>query len=269
LRFLIALLCAVSFAPGPAALAQGKLGIVVLHGKRGIPDESFITDIVHPFERAGYFVDAPEVCWSQDRIYDRTFDDCMTDIDAAVARLRAKGSSSIVVGGLSTGGFGALGYGARRPGLAGIMSLAPTPHTHHIGENKGMPESIARARQLFASGHADERNRFADWTTQRNGPSGTGGRFEIEVTTTPRIYLSFMEPDGPASEEANIARLSAPLFMAWSLTDVTQQRDDELFALAPANPLNRKVLVDSDHMGTGAAAVPAMLVWLKTLPPPR
>jgi pimeloyl-ACP methyl ester carboxylesterase len=253
---------------GRAQTAE-PFGVVLLHGKRGVPWNRFtgLDDLAAALRGAGYKVEIPEMCWSGRRIYDEDFDSCMGDVDAAVERLKKAGATAIVVAGLSLGGSGALGYGARRDGLAGIMAFAPTPNTHIFANLPGMPESIARAKQLVAAGQGDRPAEFTDWTNDRRGPIETGGRYAITITATPRIYLSFADADGPADEEVNIARLKAPLLMVWSDRDPNARTDDALFARAPANPLNEHMIVSSDHMGTADVSVHMALAWLKTLKP--
>ena len=55
--------------------------------------------------------------WSFHRRYAATYDQAMTEIDAAVAELKAKGARRIVVIGHSLGANAAIGYAARRRGL--------------------------------------------------------------------------------------------------------------------------------------------------------
>jgi pimeloyl-ACP methyl ester carboxylesterase len=47
------------------------------------------------------------------------------DVDAAIARLRARGVTQIVVGGMSMGGNSALAYAATHPDVAGVIAMAP------------------------------------------------------------------------------------------------------------------------------------------------
>jgi pimeloyl-ACP methyl ester carboxylesterase len=269
--FLVGLVAAAIVAVPGRAQTTERFGVVLIHGKRGVPWNRFsgLDDLAAALRNTGYLVDVPEMCWSGRRIYDEDFDSCMGDIDAAVMRLKKDGASAIVIAGLSLGGSGALGYGARRDGLAGIIAFAPTPDTHYLALAPGMPESIARARQLVAAGQGDGAAEFTDWTTDRRGPAASGGRYTITITATPRIYLSFVDPDGPADMRNNIARLRAPLLMVWSERDLNERHADVLFSHAPANALNAHLVVASDHMGTADASLGAVLAWIKTLKPPH
>lgn len=94
-----------------AAPRAETIGIVLLHGNDAMPNHMHaLTD---PLREAGYLVDSPEMCWSHERHYDKAYLDCFSEIEAAVARLKAKGSARIVIGGHSIGGNVAIAIAAR------------------------------------------------------------------------------------------------------------------------------------------------------------
>lgn len=105
-----------------SASATG-IGVVPLHGKTGTPGQ--LGKLAAALETAGYAVETPEMCWSKARIFDKTLPDCLKDVDAAVAELKAKGATKIVVGGTSQGAVAAIDYGAATTGLAGVIAMAP------------------------------------------------------------------------------------------------------------------------------------------------
>jgi pimeloyl-ACP methyl ester carboxylesterase len=250
-------------APGPVQ-AQTRTpitGIVLLHGKGGTPLEAPLSGLSWALLNAGYWVELPEMCWSRARIYDEAYLDCFADIDQAIADLKAQGVTRIVLAGHSLGGNAALGYGARHANLAGIIALAPAPDNRFLVRQPVVASSLVRAQQLIDSGAGDQRIEFTDINTNRAG-SGP-----ITVNATPRVFVSFDSLDGPAVLSANIPSLQAPLLMVVGKSDTTQHDPDGLFALAPQNPLNRMVKLDSDHMGTPQAAIDAVLAWLASLPP--
>lgn len=243
---------------GPGPLAEERFGVVLMHGKGGHPDDQALQQLTRSLEAAGYLVDRPEMCWSSRRIYDRSWPECMVDVDAAVQRLKAKGASAIIDAGLSTGGSGALGYGAVRGGLAGVIALSPTPDTHR--REAGVADELSRARQLVSAGRGDESTDFTDWTRNRFG------HYSFKIHTTPRIYLTFIEPDGPADMWANVARLSAPLLWLSASDDWTQENAGEIFARAPPNALNKWARVEGEHMQTADRGIDLILAWLRALP---
>ena len=235
----------------PAADAGGKLGVVMIHGKQGRPAQ--FDSYEAPLTAAGFLTARPVMCWSRERIYDKPYPDCLAEIDAAADRLKARGATTIAIVGMSLGGNAALAYGARHAGLAAIVALAPAHDTATVDRRPDIAESIARARALVAQGRGDIKTDFSE----------INRGVDFVVTTTPRIYLSFHGPDSIAAMTANVPRLSVPLLWIAGSEDRSQRYAAQAFALAPKNPLNRFVTVESGHLGTVAAGRQAVLDWLK------
>jgi esterase/lipase len=233
------------------------LGIVLLHGKQGTP--ALFERMAGGLEGAGYLTERPELCWSRERIYDLAYLDCFRDIDGAVAKLKSRGATAIVIAGQSLGGNGALGYGAHHAGLKGVVAFAPAHAPQFISHRPLIAESIEKARAMVAKGEADTRTAFNDVN------SGARGFVEYSVNVTPKVYLSFFAPDSPGVMPANAAKLTAPLLMISGRLDETQRGAYAIFQAAPANPLNRFVSVEANHRGTPAAGREAMVEWLKQL----
>lgn len=246
-----------------AATSQAQTtGIVFMHGKQGGPGEPPLAAFIVSLKSAGYLVDTPEMCWSRARIYDKPYLDCLAELDLAVARLRAAGATSIVIAGHSLGGNGALGYGARHDGLRAVIALAPAPDNRYLAQKPPVATSLIQARQMIAQGQGDTVREFTDFNTNRFG-SGP-----IAVRATASAFVSFIAPDGPAEEIANLPRVKAPLLIVSGSDDPSQRGIGALFALAPPNPLSKHVVVDANHMGTPEAAIETVLSWLAALPKP-
>jgi esterase/lipase len=251
LRKLILLLTGCIFF---AAAARGEtVGVVMMHGKHGTPAQ--FDALAAAVDAAGFPVERPEMCWSRNRIYDRPYLDCLADADQAAAALKAHGAQSIVILGMSLGGNGALGYGARRSGLKGVIALAPASDPDRLRELPPVAHSLAEAQALIAAGKGDEKRTFNDFN---NGDQFT-------VTTTAKIYLSFFGKDTPGEMPANAARLTVPLLIVSGTDDRTQRGIGSVFARAPRDPLNAHVSVSSDHLGTPTASIAAVVAWLKSL----
>ena len=161
-----------------SAGATERIGLVLMHGKTGSPAQ--LQELAARLTAAGYSVERPEMCWSRRRIYDRSYLDCLTDADAAAAKLKARGATTIVIAGMSLGGNAALAYGARRPDLKGVIALAPAPSLDRIRLRPEIARSISAAEAMVAAGRGDESTVFADVNIGR----------DFEVKTTPTIYLS-------------------------------------------------------------------------------
>jgi esterase/lipase len=249
------LLCTVVTLVGLAlpAAAADKLGIVLMHGKEGLPGR--MVSLSSALTAAGFPVERPEMCWSRRRIYDRTYLDCLTDIDAAADKLKAEGATGIVIAGIGLGGQAALAYGARREGLKGVIALAPAPPIEFFNRRSVIAKSLAEAQAMIAAGRGDESAVFADILLDRF----------FEVETTARIYVSFFASDSPGVMPDNSSRLKAPLLIVSGAFDPSQRSIPYVFARAPARDLNWHVSVPADRRGTGGAARDVVLGWLRLL----
>ncbi len=246
---LIAALCLI----GAPAIAASDIGIVLLHGKQGMPNDRVIGGLASRLESAGYRVEHPEMCYSRRRIYDLAVADCFRDIDAAVARLRAAGARRIVIAGQSQGGNMAIAYGSTHDGLAAIIGLAPAGDSSMMVRNPVIATAVQQAR---AARDPNERMSFADVNV---GP-------QFNVTTTPAIYLSFHEPGSLSDITVTTPRLRAPLLWIAGDQDPTQRSGPQhAFAKAPPSPLNRYQVVSAAHLETPDAAREIVVAWLATL----
>jgi pimeloyl-ACP methyl ester carboxylesterase len=205
------------------------------------------------------------MCFSRRRGFNAAYADCFRDIDTAIAGLKARGASVIVVGGLSLGGNIAIAYGATHPGLLGIIGLSPADDpTHKATSDPEFAARIARAHDLIAQGKGDVKVSFDDVNT---GPQGS---YKMTLSTTPRIFLSFSDSDSAANIPANVAKLTMPLLWVAGSEDPTQSGGPGFaFDKAPPNALNRYVTVGATHLEVPDAATTAVLAWLRDLTAPH
>jgi pimeloyl-ACP methyl ester carboxylesterase len=239
-------------AGGSATRADARLGVVLMHGKQSAPDEH--APLAEALAAAGHPVERPEMCWSARRIYDLPYLQCLREIGAAIERLQQRGATAFVVAGHSLGANGALAYGARHR-LAGVVALAPGHRPEVLAQRPPIAAALDQARKLVADGRAQARLPFPDFN----------GDLTISVPATAEIYLSFFAPDSPALMPANAARLQAPLLYVVGIGDPLQRGPDEIFAKAPAHPLNRYVTVRAGHFDTSAASSETVVAWLRAL----
>jgi len=224
-----------------------------MHGKGGT--DKLVASLASALRDAGAAVVTPLMPWSSTRIYDKSYEAAMAEIDERVAELRAQGAKRIVVAGHSLGANAALGYGARRDGLAGVVLLA----YGHVPDKRGMARklagSVAKAREMVAAGKGGDTAEFLDF----------GGGNDT-ATATANDLLSWFDPAGPATFSKNAPDLKA----ATPALCIDGERDKwkrcgEIMGLVPSHPASREIRVDASHKGTPAASVDAVLAWLKTL----
>jgi pimeloyl-ACP methyl ester carboxylesterase len=250
---------------GPAGAAPPAIGIVLMHGTAGIPlgaagrnGRVIGGGLVDALRKAGYQVATPEMCWSATRIYDHAYSDCFADIDASIARLRAQGATAIVVGGLSMGGNAAIGYAATHTGVLGVIACAPAHDPAVFARRPDIAAALAQAKGAVAAGAGERAQTFPDFDGSKRPPS-------FSVNATPRAYVSFFDPDGPANVAANAAHLSVPIVWVAGTSDPTQRASAEEFAGIPANPLSKYVSVDSGHLDTPDVGASAIVNWMRAL----
>jgi len=232
------------------AWADG-LGVVLMHGKQGFPDNPNISTLAQNIKAAGFLLEEPSMCWARGVIYNAAFLDCLAAVDDAIARLKSRGATRIVVAGMSLGGAGALGYGARHDGLAGIVAIAPAPPPG-LAKRPEIAQAIEQAKALVAQGKGDDVQTFTDFNEG-----------DISVRATPKIFLSFLAIDGSANVVANAQNLKAPVLWISGTSDPSQLPRAIGFDKVPPNNLNRYVTVNSNHLGTPTAASDAVIAWLK------
>jgi len=247
------------------ALAQRApltgIGLVLMHGKGGQP-ESNIASLAAALEAQGAKVVRPRMAWSGQRgqptSYAVDYDAALRAIDIAIAALRRSGATKIVVAGQSIGANAAIGYGARYgKALQGVIALAPGHTPDRWGRNPEIARGIQEAKALIAQGKGDMMRSFPDINQGRS----------FEVPATPRAWLSFFDPHGPASMPKNAKALpSIPFLWVVGREDMLAAAGaDYAFAQAPAHPKSRYTELDSGHMDGPDKAISVIMEWLKTI----
>jgi len=240
-----------------ATPASAETGIVVLHGKGGKNLGKAPTKILaRVLEEKGFLVAAPDMPWQADRIFDKTLDEAMTEIDGIVADLKSRGADKIVIAGHSLGANVAIAYGARREGLAGIAAMAPG----HVPEVWGgrIAGDLARAREMVAAGKGGEKADFDDFNQGRT----------TTYSLTANIYLSWYDPDGDAVIPKNAAKLKPGTPLLWIVGEqdrMAERGETYAFAKAPPHPKSSYQVIGGGHKATPKKGRKEILQWLKGL----
>ena len=249
----IVLPLAFSFSSSAGA---GQIGIVLLHGKQDSPPYK-IDFLAKRLEDKGYVVATPEMPWSRSRIYGATYEDAMLEIDKAANELRRGGVRKIMVGGLSLGANAALGYGARRDNVAGLIVLAPG-HFPEVQRSREMfAPSVARTKEMIATGKGDKADYFDDLNMGRT----------FRIRARAKVYLSYFDPEGPAVVPANAAAIRSPIPILWVVgtkDPITRPRS-YAFDKAQYHPKSKYIAVEAGHLETPTAAAEQVILWIETL----
>lgn len=250
------------------------IGVVLMHGwglqnePRRVNPHAWNWLLAKTLREAGFRVIEEEMPWGPNRLIDAPLDRAMAEIDGQVAKLKAEGVKKVVIAGHSMGAAMALSYAAERDGVAGVIGLAPG---HHPELWPAMfpdffPAQVRKAKAALAAGKGDERTTFLGVQCCV---------FYQEFSTTPSTYLSYFDPDGPATMASSASRLHAdvPVLLVYGkmdpifalFADVQQSYADHVWRRSPANPHHRRTIVDGDHDDVPSVARHAVLDWLTSL----
>jgi dienelactone hydrolase len=172
-----------------------RVGVVLMHGKGGTPNS--MNQAASIMRGAGAIVLTPEMLWSRYRIYAKSYDDSMQEIDAALLQLKKEGAEIIFVGGQSMGANAALGYAASGRYSDGLILFAPGHVPSMPGFAARVADSVEKAKRMVNDGRGDDKANFGDIN---QGSRST-------VLTTANIYLSWFDPKGPAVMPTNASKV--------------------------------------------------------------
>ncbi len=249
------LLIALLAFPGASQAKINDIGMVLMHGKGGGTNR--VDDLARGLRDAGVRVTTPLMPWGRGRIYDRTYDQAMGEIDAAFAKLKADGARRLVVAGHSLGANAALGYAARRDGLSGAILLA-AGHSLAGRLRDLVADDVTKAKAMIAAGNADQEAEFQDFNQ---------GRRPLRRITA-RIYLSWFDPDGPAAMAINARNFKPGAPLLWISGErerISKVGRGLVFDKLPPHPLNRYLMIPGSHVEIPANAVALVLAWLRSL----
>jgi pimeloyl-ACP methyl ester carboxylesterase len=231
-----------------------EIGVVLLHGKGG--DTRWVDPLALALRQAGVQVITPDLPWHRDRIYDKTFDESMIEIDQEVNKFKERGSKHIFVAGHSLGAIAAAGYAARYKGLAGVILLAPGHFTGNIGPAY-FTEDLSKAKRMIASGEGEKYSTFGD--------INVGGRKTRRVKA--KIYYSWFAPDGPADFRENMKNINpstAVLYVGGKYDSIPDTKNRSYaFNNCPPNIKNKFIVINSFHLTVPRNSSEVVLEWLR------
>jgi dienelactone hydrolase len=252
--FLIVLLVATSTTICGAS--DSTIGVVLLHGKGGMPKAPYISSLARDLEREGIIVITPEMPYSRYREYDKSYEDTVSEIDKQVSELKSLGARTIFVAGHSLGANVALYYATVRS-IDGVIAMAPAQTPELRGFQDKLGNSVERARRMVNEGNGDRQDTFADFNL---GKTST-------IKVSAKIYLSWFDPDGPAIMPKNAAAMKPGTALLWVVGTrdrlVYERGQSYAFDKAPSNPNNKYLVVESDHLNTPRDASAEIIKWLK------
>ena len=128
-----------------AAQAQPlSCGVVLLHGKWGMPQSPFLKPVVQKIEPHCQ-VKLLAMPWSRLRLYDRPYADALEQIRQTVSDWRQSGVSWVALDGQSFGANATLAYMAQVGDVDALLPLAPGHVPEVQANHANTPEASAQA----------------------------------------------------------------------------------------------------------------------------
>lgn len=238
-----------------ALAAPTDVGIVLLHGKWGSPNQ--MQSLARDLEAKGYKVAAPEAAWSGRRLYDKDYPAALQEIKAQADALRGKGAKKIVIAGQSLGANAAVAYATAGLEVDGIALLAPGHFPERGLGGQQVRSSTERARTMVAAGQGESTETFTD---------SNQGKFR-DLRMKAAVYWSYFDPQGLAALTRNLAKLPRPMpvLLAIGTQDPFYPSARGAFDSAPAHAQSAYAVIDTDHFGMPQRVAAELLKWLEPL----
>jgi pimeloyl-ACP methyl ester carboxylesterase len=231
------------------------VGVVLMHGKGGSPDKH-VAGLASALRQQGVLVANLEMPWSGRREYDADVASTVKQVQDTLQTLRSQGARKLVVAGHSQGGLFAL-YLASQLRLDGVMAIAPGGNVAAGMLHDRLADTVASARSLLAAGHGEEKNRLADF-------EGSKGLYPI--STTPRIYLDWFDPDGAMNQNKAVQQVPASLPVLYISPEADypalQRVRQSMFNALPPNPASQLLISPGSHLEAPTTSIPSILTWL-------
>lgn len=253
--FALAMLCAAVALPAAAQSPAAKFGVVVMHGKGGMPARH-VADLAEYLENKGHLVANLEMPWSGRRNYDVSVAVAEQELAAALQAMRDKGAQKLFIAGHSFGALFAM-YFAGRQAVDGVIAMAPGGDVGNRIFREKLADSVERARQLVAAHKGSEAARLSDYE---------GSKGVYPITTIPAAYLSWYEPDGDMNQMRIMKALKPqiPVLYIVPQNDYPGLRNvkQRMFDALPAHAHTRLYEPDGSHIGAPSAARDEIARWI-------
>lgn len=237
------------------AAEDKKCAMVLIHGKWRDPgDWRVFARSLGPM----CALKAIEMPWSGRRSYDKSYPEALDEIAKEVELFRSQGYKNVILVGYSFGVNAGLAYMATKGDADAVLGLAPG-HSPQVMYQRGMNKDVvSKARELIKDNKGQEKVSFVDLnqTFHRS--------FSVPAVT----FLSYFDPEGLGVMAVSAKRFqrSVPVMIVIGTRDpLINSTKSDIFPSLPDNPQNRLIVVEADHGGTEALAIPFAIEWVKGL----
>ena len=240
----------------------GMKGFLLIHGKGTGPIAEYESALMNLYEelQPHGLIDYRDYGWAKDRIYSRTVEESISDIEEARLDLISAGADKdeIYVVGYSLGGNMGIAYsGIHGEKIKGLILLDPGHTLHTIKFQSTTRESYLKAKEAVENGRGDD---ILDLNDMNNG--------EItELKSPAKNFYSFFNPLGLANMQLSSAKIMKPmnvLLISALLSPVTKTVAGIYNNINKTNK-STMVSLNTDHKGVPPLSLPYILNWIKTL----
>jgi dienelactone hydrolase len=239
----------------PATAEPLSCGVVLMHGKWGMPQSPYLKPVVQKLESACQ-VKLLEMPWSRQRLYDKPYADALVQIRQAVNEFRQSGVQWVAVGGQSFGANASLAYMAQVGDVDAVLPMAPG----HVPENfypiAEVRRGIDAAQQAVQAGQGDSLVEMTD--------INQGQRRQVKAPAA--ALWSYFDPQGwgNMAMSARHFQKSVPVFWAIGTLDpLYPSGSAAIYQQLPAHADSQYLVVQANHATTPEAAAPALWLWVK------
>ena len=256
--FILVLVFAIPKAPAET----NDIGVVLLHGYK--KTTKWIGPLVKQLKKSKIQVVNPEMTWSENRGWDASLSETMTEIDNAVASLQKNGATRIYVGGHSIGGSVGLAYAAEHKEIAGVLLISPHTNEMH-GFQEQLAANVAYAKQMVSDGKGNEVVTFPGKIcpdVAKSHPKAKNANWS--VSTSSAIYLSNFDPGVNDIIPENIQKISENTAVLWVVakSDNWISDTEKVFAMAPQNPSNKFIIVKGVKLQSPDKGKKEIVSWI-------
>ncbi len=251
----LSLACAGLLACASAVAEPVSCGVVLMHGKWGMPQSPYLKPVVQKLEPICQ-IKLLEMPWSRWRLYDKPYADALAQIRQAVSEFRQSGVQWVAVGGQSFGANAALAYMAQVGDVDALLPMAPG----HVPENfYAIPDvrrDIEAAYQSVQAGQGDSLVEMTD--------INQGQRRNLKAPAA--SLWSYFDPQGWGNMalSASNSRKPVPVFWAIGTLDpLYPSGSAAIYQKLPVHPDSQYLVVQANHATTPEAASEALWVWVK------
>ena len=241
---------------GASALAEPlSCGVVLMHGKWGMPQSPYLKPVVQKLEPTCQ-VKMLEMPWSRLRLYNKPYPDALAQIRQAVSALRQSGVQWGAVGGQSFGANASLAYMAQVGDADAVLPMA----AGHVPENfypiADVRRGIDAAQQAVQAGQGDTLVEMTDINQGQRRP----------VKAPAAALWSYFDPQGWGNMALSARNFRKPVPVFWAigtLDPLYPSGSEAIYQQLPAHADSQYLVVQANHATTPEAASDALWLWVK------